>query len=125
MDLRISARNGLRSGSSERKQPMKSKTGEAGEQSRSESKIALSTSPHWRSSIEPGSRASGSPSRAKSSRRPANARRLSSCWSGISERLAPGQRNRLDALQHRKNTGQKGDVGRQQARHHAPGSPFK
>ena len=83
MDFLISFKNGLRSRSSDRKQPMKSKTGAWGEQIRSDNKIALSTSPHCRSSI---ARINGlcSPSRFSSSRKAAKARRLSSCWSGIS-----------------------------------------
>ena len=108
------ARNGLRSASSERKQPMNSKTGDCGEQSRSESRIALSTSPHWRSSI---ARISGvrSPSRFSSSRSPAKARRRSSCWSGISGAGRRADGDGFDALQHRKHPGQKRHVLRQQA----------
>ncbi len=77
-------RNGLARACSSRWQAQRSNTGGSGPRSSSPSAAALSTSPHWRSSITSTS-GSRSPSRESSSRNAANARRRSSCWSGTSK----------------------------------------
>ncbi len=71
--------------------------------------MALSTSPHWRSSMA-RTRAVRFASRVSSSRSPAKARRRSSCWSGISGGVAPRRGDRLDALQDREDPGQERHV---------------
>ena len=94
----------------------------SGGRSKSDSRRALSRSPHWRSSMASTS-GRRSPIRASSSRKAANARRRSSSWSGTTCGRERSLGHRLDPPQHGKNLRQRRHIPRHEGVGLAPGQP--